>query len=102
MIIGGLKSIARVTGMLVPFRALTYVLGSLTVIFLNADRIPWAVSAIASEAFNPTAMSGGLLGVFPRDTAHRLVATLHKDGQTAAIIGTLDFTNTGVHLTGKL
>jgi AGCS family alanine or glycine:cation symporter len=63
VIIGGIKSIARVTGKLVPFMALTYVLGSLTVIFLNADRIPWAVSAIASEAFNPTAMSGGFLGV---------------------------------------
>ncbi|MGA0451551.1 MAG: alanine:cation symporter family protein, partial [Pseudohongiellaceae bacterium] len=37
--------------------------GSLTVIFLNADRIPWAVSAIATEAFSPTAMSGGMLGV---------------------------------------
>lgn len=63
VIIGGIKSIARVTGKLVPFMALTYVLGSLTVIFLNADRIPWAVAAIASEAFNPTAMSGGFLGV---------------------------------------
>ena len=46
--------------------------------------------------------SGGLLGVFPRDAANRLVATLHKDGQTAAIIGTLDFTNAGVHLTGNM
>ncbi|MDC0649147.1 selenide, water dikinase SelD [Alphaproteobacteria bacterium] len=46
--------------------------------------------------------SGGLLGVFPLDTANRLVKTLHKDGQTAAIIGTLDFTNTGVHLTGNM
>ena len=63
VIIGGIRSIARVTGKLVPFMAFTYVLGSLTVIFLNADRIPWAVSAIASEAFNPTAMSGGFLGV---------------------------------------
>jgi AGCS family alanine or glycine:cation symporter len=63
VIIGGIKSIARVTGKLVPFMALTYVLGSLTVIFLNADRIPWAVAAIVSEAFNPTAMSGGFLGV---------------------------------------
>ena len=44
--------------------------------------------------------SGGLLGVFPRDAANRLVTTLHKDGQSAAIIGTLDFTNAGVHLTG--
>ena len=46
--------------------------------------------------------SGGLLGVFPRDTANQLIAALHKDGQTAAIIGTLDFTNTGVHLTGNM
>ncbi|HCI88392.1 MAG TPA: alanine glycine permease, partial [Gammaproteobacteria bacterium] len=63
VIIGGIKSIARVTSRLVPFMALAYVLGSLTVIFLNADRIPWAISAIATEAFNPTAMSGGMLGV---------------------------------------
>jgi AGCS family alanine or glycine:cation symporter len=63
VIIGGIKSIASVTSRLVPFMALTYVLGSLTVIFLNADRIPWAVSAIAAEAFNPTAMTGGMLGV---------------------------------------
>ena len=46
--------------------------------------------------------SGGLLGVFPRDNANRLVATLYKDGQTAAIIGRLDFTNVGVHLTGNM
>ena len=46
--------------------------------------------------------SGGLLGVFPRDAANRLVTTLHKDGQSAAIIGTLDFTNAGVHLTGSM
>ena len=63
VIIGGIKSIARVTSSLVPFMAAAYVLGSLTVIFLNADRIPWAVSAIATEAFSPTAMSGGMLGV---------------------------------------
>jgi selenide,water dikinase len=42
--------------------------------------------------------SGGLLGVFPRDVAKRVIANMHKDGQMAAIIGTLDFTNAGVHL----
>ena len=63
VIIGGIKSIARVTSRLVPLMALAYVMGSLTVIFLNAERIPWAVSAIATEAFSPTAMSGGMLGV---------------------------------------
>ena len=51
------------------------------------------------EALFDPQTSGGLLGVFPRDTANRLVASLHKGGQTAAIIGTLDFTNAGIHLT---
>jgi selenide,water dikinase len=46
--------------------------------------------------------SGGLLGVFPRGAANQLVVNLHKDGQMAAIIGTLDFTNAGVHLTGNM
>jgi selenide,water dikinase len=46
--------------------------------------------------------SGGLLGVLPRNAANRLITTLRKDGQTAAIIGTLDFTNVGVHLTENM
>jgi selenide,water dikinase len=46
--------------------------------------------------------SGGLLGVFPRNAANRLVTILRKDGLTAAIIGTLDFANAGVHLTGNM
>ena len=46
--------------------------------------------------------SGGLLGVFPRDAANRLVANLHKDGQIAAIIGRLDFTKASVHLTRNM
>jgi AGCS family alanine or glycine:cation symporter len=63
VIIGGIKSIARVTSKLVPFMTILYVLGALLVISLNAEKIPWAFSAILSEAFNPSAMSGGMLGV---------------------------------------
>jgi AGCS family alanine or glycine:cation symporter len=63
VIIGGIKSIARVTSKLVPFMAVTYIIGSLLVIFLNAERVPWAVSAIFIEAFNPAAIGGGMLGV---------------------------------------
>ena len=63
VIIGGIKSIARVTSKLVPFMTLTYVMGALIVIFINADRVPWALSAIFHEAFNPSAMSGGMLGI---------------------------------------
>ena len=63
VIIGGIKSIARVTSKLVLFMTILYVLGALLVIGLNAEKVPWAFSAILSEAFNPSAMSGGMLGV---------------------------------------
>ena len=63
VIIGGLKSIAKVTSKLVPFMALAYILLSLTVITLNADKLPWAIHAIFTEAFDPVAMSGGFIGV---------------------------------------
>ncbi len=63
VIIGGIKSIARVTSKLVPFMAITYITGALLVILLNAERLPWAVAAIATEAFNPSAITGGMLGV---------------------------------------
>ena len=46
--------------------------------------------------------SGGLLGVFSRDAAKSLVATLNKDVAAAAIIGKLDFTNAGIHLTENM
>ncbi|MGI9251183.1 MAG: alanine/glycine:cation symporter family protein [Pseudohongiellaceae bacterium] len=63
VIIGGLKSIARVTSRLVPFMTLAYLLFSITIILLNAERLPWAVSAIFSEAFQPQGMAGGFVGV---------------------------------------
>ncbi len=63
VIIGGIKSIARVTSKLVPFMAIAYFFGALLVILLNADRLPWALTAIVTEAFSPNAATGGMLGV---------------------------------------
>jgi AGCS family alanine or glycine:cation symporter len=63
VIVGGLRSIARVTGKLVPFMALAYVLLSLLVLYLNAERLPWAINAILTEAFSPAAISGGTVAV---------------------------------------
>ena len=63
VIIGGIQGIARVTSKLVPFMTLIYVAGALLVIIINADKVPWAISAIFTEAFNPSAMSGGMLGI---------------------------------------
>jgi AGCS family alanine or glycine:cation symporter len=63
VIVGGLRSIAAVTSKLVPFMAIGYVMIALLIIALNAERLPWAISAIFTEAFDPQAMSGGFVGV---------------------------------------
>jgi AGCS family alanine or glycine:cation symporter len=63
VVIGGIKGIAKVTSKLVPFMTLTYVIGALLVIFLNSEKVPWAIASILTEAFNPNAMSGGMLGI---------------------------------------
>lgn len=63
IIIGGIRSIARVTAKLVPFMVAAYVLGALLVIGLNADRLPGAVAAILTGAFTMKGVSGGVLGI---------------------------------------
>jgi AGCS family alanine or glycine:cation symporter len=63
VIVGGIKSIGRVTSKLVPFMALAYIIGALLVILLNAEKLPGVVAAIVTQAFNPSAISGGMLGV---------------------------------------
>ena len=63
VIIGGLKRIAQVTSKLVPFMAVSYLIFALVIIAMNADKVPWALSAIVTEAFSPVAVSGGMIGV---------------------------------------
>lgn len=63
VIVGGLRSIARVTSRLVPFMAVAYVTLGVTVITLNAERLPWAIRSIFTEAFEPSSVAGGLVGV---------------------------------------
>lgn len=63
VIIGGIKSIARVTSKLVPFMGITYVIACLFVILSNADHIPAALTDIVQGAFSPQAGLGGLVGV---------------------------------------
>jgi len=63
VILGGIQSIAKVTSKLVPFMTVFYVIGSLIVLGINFDKIPWAFSAILSQAFSPTSMAGGVIGV---------------------------------------
>lgn len=66
VIIGGIKSIAKVTSKVVPIMAIFYVLGSLIVLFAKASMIPDAFGMIFSNAFSGTAVGGGLIGTVVR------------------------------------
>jgi AGCS family alanine or glycine:cation symporter len=63
VIVGGIKSIARVAGKLVPFMALLYVSAGLVVIAANAAKLPSAIGMIVTGAFSPEGATGGMLGV---------------------------------------
>lgn len=63
IIIGGIKSIARVTDKVVPFMVGIYVLGALVVLGGNIGEIPSALGLIISSAFSADAAYGGLVGV---------------------------------------
>ncbi|MCG8476534.1 MAG: alanine:cation symporter family protein [Cytophagales bacterium] len=63
VIIGGIKGIARVTEKIVPMMVAVYFLGALGVLFSHLESIPAALWLIFSEAFSPSATTGGLIGV---------------------------------------
>ena len=63
VIIGGIRSIARVTSRLVPFMALLYVSTAFIVIGVNAAALPGAVVTIVTEAFSPGGVTGGMIAV---------------------------------------
>ncbi len=63
VIIGGISSIAKVTGKIVPVMAGVYILGCLTVIGINIENIGPAFTAIIDGAFSPSALKGGIIGV---------------------------------------
>ncbi len=63
VIIGGIKSIAKVTEKLVPAMAAIYLVSVLVVILFNLDRVLPAFGDILTGAFNPTAVAGGFVGV---------------------------------------
>lgn len=63
VILGGIKSIAKVTGRIVPFMAAIYVAACLFIIVSNIGFIDDAFGLIMKGAFSPEAGLGGLLGV---------------------------------------
>ena len=62
VVLGGVKSIARVCSMLVPFMAFFYVLGCIYILIVNAPYIWPAIKLICYAAFSPEAAGGGFVG----------------------------------------
>lgn len=60
--VGGIQSIAKVAGKVVPAMALFYILACLSVIISNSDQLLTAISLVITSAFTSTAATGGFLG----------------------------------------
>ena len=63
VIIGGIRSIARVTEKLVPFMAVLYLTACVVVLAFNVDKIGGAFGDILAGAFSPEGITGGFVGV---------------------------------------
>lgn len=64
ILLGGIKRIGRVTEKLVPFMALLYIVLAVGVIVLNIKNVPAVFSSIIGGAFNPSSVTGGVVGSF--------------------------------------
>ncbi|AWW28032.1 MULTISPECIES: alanine/glycine:cation symporter family protein [unclassified Acetobacterium] len=62
VLLGGIKSIGKVCGIIVPFMAVLYFIAALTVIIINYENVPAGIAEIFTMAFSPTAIAGGVGG----------------------------------------
>lgn len=62
VLIGGVKRIGQVTGYLVPFMALFYIIAGLVAIILRIDMVPAALMSIFTSAFSFKSVGGGVFG----------------------------------------
>ena len=74
VLIGGLKRIAKVSEIVVPFMAIIYVLSGLLILITNIGAIPGAFSQIVTGAFKPEAVAGGIVGVTIKTAIQKGVA----------------------------
>ena len=63
VILGGVNSISKVCGKLVPLMAGCYILGCVIILVINAQYIPTTFALIIKSAFNPAAAGGGFVGI---------------------------------------
>ena len=64
ILLGGIKRIGKVTEKLVPIMALLYILLGIGLICMNITKVPAVFAAIFQGAFNPQAVTGGVVGSF--------------------------------------
>ena len=64
VLIGGLKRIASVSQIIVPFMAVIYIVICVMLLICNITKIPEAVVIIVKSAFKPSAVAGGVAGSF--------------------------------------
>lgn len=62
VILGGIKSIGKVTQVLVPSMVVFYMLAALVVVLIHIEAVPNVIYLVIVEAFTPTAASGGFAG----------------------------------------
>lgn len=62
IVLGGVKRISKIATFIVPFMAIAYVIASLIILCLNAERVPAAIALIIEAAFSPQSALGGLAG----------------------------------------
>jgi AGCS family alanine or glycine:cation symporter len=68
VILGGIKRIGNVAGVLVPVMAVIYIVAGIVVLVLNYHTVPGALALILERAFTPTAATGGFAGVIVMQT----------------------------------
>ena len=64
VLLGGIKRIGKVTEKLVPFMAILYIILAVGVVLLNIKNVPGVFADIFYGAFNPAAVTGGVVGSF--------------------------------------
>lgn len=74
VILGGIRSIGKVTGILVPVMILFYMGGGLLILLLYINQLPNAIALVFTKAFSPTAAAGGFLGATIQQTIRMGVA----------------------------
>lgn len=72
--LGGIKSISKVSEMVVPFMAIFYIIGCIIILVYNRSTLPETIKLVITNAFTPTAAVGGFLGATVRNAIQNGIA----------------------------